>query len=291
MLISVVTTSYNYDKYIAETIESVLNQTYSDFEYIIFDDGSTDNSIEIIEKYSKKDSRIKFFTHEGNKNKGLIATMQAAIQKCKGDWIVFVESDDIIVRDYLKEKIDAVKKYPDAAVIFNDIRFIGNTKCERAEKMHSWRENQMKLIRLKEFDYYHLFTTNLICTFSAVMIGKDIISSVPFNFPISHCIDWYLWNRLLLRYNFVYIDKKLTDFRIHDISYSTKKYSLNFANEILKYDKNYFMNTDKKYIYKITKYILERKYLEKIFRPQYNKLKNYLLKKVYSSYKVKLTVI
>ena len=83
MTISIITTSYNYSKYIRDTIESVLNQTYTDFEYIIFDDGSTDNSLEIIESYAKKDNRIKLYTHPNNENRGLIATNIAAIQKCK----------------------------------------------------------------------------------------------------------------------------------------------------------------------------------------------------------------
>ncbi len=71
MKISVLTASYNYEKYISQTIESVLNQTYTDFEYIIFDDGSTDNSVNIIKEYAKKDKRIKFYTHENNSNKNL----------------------------------------------------------------------------------------------------------------------------------------------------------------------------------------------------------------------------
>ena len=67
MKISVLTASYNYENYISETIESVLNQTYKDFEYIIFDDGSTDKSLEIIEKYAQKDSRIKIYSHPDKK--------------------------------------------------------------------------------------------------------------------------------------------------------------------------------------------------------------------------------
>ena len=90
MKVSVVITSYNYDKYIKDAIESVLNQTYSDFELVIIDDCSTDNSVNIINQF--EDERIKFIQNE--QNLGLKNSMQKAISCCIGEWIAFLESDD-----------------------------------------------------------------------------------------------------------------------------------------------------------------------------------------------------
>ena len=107
MKISVVTASYNYQDYIKEAIQSVLNQTYHDWELIIVDDCSTDNSVEVIKSY--KDDRIKLFVNE--KNLGLKETVKRGIEKASGEWIVFLESDDILTSDNIEKKLEIVKKY------------------------------------------------------------------------------------------------------------------------------------------------------------------------------------
>ncbi|MBQ4646380.1 MAG: glycosyltransferase family 2 protein [Candidatus Gastranaerophilales bacterium] len=103
MHFSIITASYNYEDYIKETIESVINQTYSNWEMIIIDDGSKDNSVEVIQEYCKKDSRIKLLTHENHKNKGLIETIKLGIKNANNDWIVFLESDDTLASNYLEK--------------------------------------------------------------------------------------------------------------------------------------------------------------------------------------------
>ena len=97
MKISIVTASYNYQDYIKETIQSVLDQTYSDWELIIVDDCSTDNSVDVIKSFS--DDRIKLFINE--KNLGLAETIKLGIENATGEWIAFLESDDILREDYL----------------------------------------------------------------------------------------------------------------------------------------------------------------------------------------------
>ena len=92
MKISVVTASYNYQDYIKEAVQSVLDQTYKDWELIIVDDCSTDNSVEVIKSF--KDERIKLFINE--KNLGLKETVKRGIENATGEWVVFLESDDIL---------------------------------------------------------------------------------------------------------------------------------------------------------------------------------------------------
>ena len=91
MKYSVITASFNYENYIKETIESVQAQSISDWEMIIIDDGSSDNSIETINKYCQLDKRIKLFTHPNNENRGLIETLKLGLEKAQGEWIIFLE--------------------------------------------------------------------------------------------------------------------------------------------------------------------------------------------------------
>ena len=122
MKVSVVTASYNYQDYIKEAIQSVLNQTYKDLELIIVDDCSTDNSVQVINSY--KDDRIKLFVNE--KNLGLQKTVKRGIENASGEWIVFLESDDILKPDNIEKKVRIAQKYKDVNLIFNDCEFFGD---------------------------------------------------------------------------------------------------------------------------------------------------------------------
>jgi len=101
MKISILIASYNYAQYIEEAINSVINQSYQNWELIIVDDGSSDNSLEIIKSYCEKDSRIKLFQHENNQNNGLKETILLGLENVMGDWVAFLESDDVFMPDNL----------------------------------------------------------------------------------------------------------------------------------------------------------------------------------------------
>lgn len=96
--ISIVLPVYNVKEYLDECIKSILNQSFLNFELIIINDGSTDNSLEICERYRLLDKRIKLFSR---KNKGVSRTRNEGIDLAVGDYIVFVDSDDILKKDYL----------------------------------------------------------------------------------------------------------------------------------------------------------------------------------------------
>ena len=106
--VSIITPSYNSSNFIAETIKSVLNQTYQEWEMIIIDDYSSDISINIIEKYIKKDNRIKLLKLE--KNVGPAYARNIGIKEAKGKYISFLDSDDIWYPNKLEEQIKFMQK-------------------------------------------------------------------------------------------------------------------------------------------------------------------------------------
>ena len=91
-LISVIVASYNYAKYIKETLDSLIRQTNKSFEVIVVDDGSRDQSLPIIEEYANRFKNIKLYTHPGNQNRGLAETVKLGIEKSNGEYIAFCES-------------------------------------------------------------------------------------------------------------------------------------------------------------------------------------------------------
>ena len=106
-MISVIVPIYNVEPYLEEAVESLIHQTYTDLEIILVDDGSTDGSGEICDRYQKKDRRIKVIHQE---NKGLSAARNAGIDNCKGEMIAFLDSDDAFCKDMLQRMSDAMLK-------------------------------------------------------------------------------------------------------------------------------------------------------------------------------------
>ena len=118
MKISVVIPLYNKEKQIAHTLQSVLNQTFQDFEIVIVDDGSTDGSVAEVEKFS--DSRIRLI-HQ--KNAGVSAARNRGIEAAKGDLIAFLDADDVWMPEYLATQYHLSQKYPDCNVFACNYEF------------------------------------------------------------------------------------------------------------------------------------------------------------------------
>lgn len=137
-LISVVTPVYNAEKYLREALESIINQTFSDWEYIIINDGSTDHSLDIIKEYAKKDSRIQF---ESIPNSGSAKIPRdLAISRSKGDWIVALDADDYLAQDSLEKLISRQRETLTEIVLqklrfveANSIRFIPNSNFDTSK--------------------------------------------------------------------------------------------------------------------------------------------------------------
>ena len=107
-LVSIITPTYNCSQFIAETIASVLGQTYLNWEMIIVDDCSTDNTREIVGQFLKEDSRIRYMCLE--KNSGAAISRNCALREAKGRWIAFLDSDDLWKSDKLEKQLDFMLK-------------------------------------------------------------------------------------------------------------------------------------------------------------------------------------
>ena len=106
--ISIIIPVYNVEKYINRCLDSILNQTYKDYEIILMDDGSKDNSLKIIKEYEKKYNFIKVFSQ---KNSGPASARNNALKKAVGEYIMFIDSDDYIDKDYVENYINNSKNY------------------------------------------------------------------------------------------------------------------------------------------------------------------------------------
>ncbi|MBE6460609.1 MAG: glycosyltransferase family 2 protein [Alphaproteobacteria bacterium] len=113
--VSVLMTAYNSERYIAEAIESILNQTFSDFEFLIINDGSTDKTADIIAQYAKTDKRIRFI--DNKKNQGLIAVLNQGLDLARGEYIARMDSDDIAMPERLEKQVAYLDENPHVGAV------------------------------------------------------------------------------------------------------------------------------------------------------------------------------
>ncbi len=228
--ISVILPNYNYAKYLSRRIESILNQTYTDFELIILDDASTDNSREVIEKYN--DSRISVYFNEINTGNPFMQ-WDNGVKLAKGKYIWIAEADDYCENNLLETLFKLIITNEDTGIAFCNSQTVdkrGNNidTFERANKFHC------NNFQLKGTDYViqQLVYQNNISNASAVLFNKEIYLQSANNFQnIEKCGDWFLWINMLQESNVAYTSEKLNYFRRHSESVikSTDK-SFHFYN-------------------------------------------------------------
>lgn len=218
MKISIITASYNYENFIKETIQSILNQTYQDWELIVIDDCSTDNSVEVIKSF--KDDRIKLIVNE--KNLGLAATVRRGIENATGEWIAFLESDDIWEKDCLEKRVEVAKKYPDIGLIFNSVEMFGEQKkLDRLKKVIEANVKRLKKNTFPTNIFKQIIYFNVVLTFSAAMINSKVLLET--NTTVDKELDWWMFIHLARNYDVYYIPEPLTKWRMHSDSYINKK--------------------------------------------------------------------
>ena len=164
--ISIITPVYNCERYINKTIESVINQTYLNWELLLVDDCSTDDSATIIKEYVEKDSRIKYYKLD--KNSGAAVTRNFALQKSDGRFIAYLDSDDL----WKSEKLEKQIKF----MLENKYAFT----CTDYEKIDEEGKSLNKIIKIPKKVDYDLFLRNTIIQTVGVMVdtkitGKDIL--------------------------------------------------------------------------------------------------------------------
>lgn len=187
--VSVIMPAYNAQRTVGEAIESVLRQTFGDFELIVIDDGSTDGTADVIEGYAA-DPRIRFLKNP--RNSGVSATRNYGIREAVGEWIAFLDSDDLWREDKLELQLGLLEKYPDAALTYTASSFISS----EGEPFGYIMEAEEKI------DRRTLLKKNLISCSSA-MIRADVMKGIQMPGDRMH-EDYYVWLTVLERYDFAY---------------------------------------------------------------------------------------
>jgi len=215
-LVSIVIPIYNSERYLKECLNSLLHQTYENIEIIAVNDGSIDNSLEILQDYSDK---IQIFSQENN---GLYSALKVGISKIQGKWCKWFSPDDVLYPNAVEIQVNEAKKYPDNTILYSNWDVIDeNGKLLR--KFHESNNND-----LSRFEYNIRLLHG-----QQININTALIPSILFNKPgirklddpVAIDYDFFLNSAIFYDVKFHLIPKSLVKYRIHSDQLSHKNIS------------------------------------------------------------------
>lgn len=209
-IVSVITPVYNAEKFLRETINSVLNQTYTNFEYLLIDDCSTDNSADIVKDYEKQDARVKYIRLK--ENSGAAVARNTGLEQAQGRYIAFIDSDDVWYPEKLEKQL---------AYMERENRAFTYTKYEHISEdgeVQSAPEFPEKL-------NYEGLLKNTAIACSTVVIDRQVIGD--FRMPlVRKGQDTATWLKILRNHDYAYlVDEVLNQYRGREGSLSSDKIS------------------------------------------------------------------
>lgn len=221
-MISIIIPVYNQEKYLSETLQSVINQTYSNWECILINDGSTDGSVGIINEYLTQDNRFYLINSE---NKGVSEARNFGLEKAKGSFIQFLDSDDVLAPDKLSLSIEAIQKQQ-ADIVCTNYRMFSKSIANSSQPF-----SQLEKF---EFNFYNLarywndgFTVPIHCWF----FKAALFEGIQFPKGLTAQEDWVVWLRIFQKEPKThYIPKPLAFYRIHP---NSRTNTGSFFNETL----------------------------------------------------------
>lgn len=207
--VSIIIPIFNRENLLAESLQSILNQTYDNWECIIIDDASTDNTFKVIQKFSQKDPRIKGFKRPGSKIKGANSCRNYGFEKSSGDYVIWFDSDDLMTPDHIESKLATLLKNKTDFVVACTQNFQNSELLEPytyIKKDYGIKASDFILLKIHWYTY-------------DVMLKKEVAAQISWNEKMKSWQDYnYFCKMLLITENGNHLDRILTKRRIHEHS-------------------------------------------------------------------------
>ncbi|MEM3041641.1 MAG: glycosyltransferase, partial [Nitrososphaerota archaeon] len=189
--VSVIIPTYNYQEYISQSIESVLKQTVQDFEIIVVDDGSTDNTRSVVQVYvDKYPQKVRYIYKE---NGGVASALNVGIQMAQGKYIAWLSADDIFFPTKLEKQLQVFEMYPEVGLCYTDLLVIDGSGRLLKEQRSSYYPNRETRIRELLFKPY--------INGSTAMFRRECVEKLGgFDEELNYTADLEFWYRILSHY-------------------------------------------------------------------------------------------
>ncbi|MDX2173401.1 MAG: glycosyltransferase family 2 protein [Bacteroidota bacterium] len=220
--ISVLMPVYNGEKYLREAIDSILNQSYPNFEFIVINDGSIDSTESIILSYN--DNRIRYIKNEINL--GLIQTLNNGFAIAKGKYVARMDADDISLPNRLKHQLEFMLLHPE----------VGVCGCDYVQFSGAVKKHHTAFYKHDEIFGFMLFNSSII--HPSLLIKKEVLQNINpiFDSNYKHAEDFELWAKLVFTTKFSAIQSTEFEYRLHKSQVTTvhKAEQINSANKVRK---------------------------------------------------------
>ena len=197
-LITVIIATHNYANFLPKAIESIIFQTYKNFEIVVVDDGSTDNTKSVIERYP-------FVTYCYQQSKGVSAARNAGVKKAKGDYLVFLDADDWLEKDALEQNYNEIKDKSHVAFVSGNYYFL------RAETGTS----ELVSVSVPNQHYARLLQSNYIGMLATVLFQRWVFLNIQFDESLPSCEDYDLYLTIARTYPVVHHQKIIATYYFH----------------------------------------------------------------------------
>jgi glycosyltransferase involved in cell wall biosynthesis len=215
--VSVIIPCFNSERFIVDAVRSALSQGSVVSEVLVTDDGSTDNSYELAIKESKRDSRVRVLIHEGHANRGVSASRAAGVGQCTGEYVAFLDADDIFLPHKTARQLELFRQYPEAILSHSMANLIYENPSDAGLFANNFK------VYTEETTYQFLerpdwIDSNPICN-SSVMVRADLLKQCCHEFDqVFQYEDWLLLVLLGLLGPFIYTPEPLVQYRYHSAS-------------------------------------------------------------------------
>ncbi len=211
-LVSVVMSVYNGERFLTEAIESILDQSFCDFEFIVINDGSTDGSASILESYQKRDSRLRVYCQE---NRGLIESLNRGCSVAQGRYIARMDADDIAIHDRLLWQVDFMEKHSDVGLLGGGIEYIDANDTVFGTCRHPVGHHAIEVALYQ--------VEGSFCHPATIMRKTHLIASGGYRSAFLDAEDYDLWLRMAECSQLANLDRVVLQYRIHPSQVSQRK--------------------------------------------------------------------
>ncbi len=217
--LSVIISNYNHAQYITNALEAILSQSYRPLEVIIIDDASTDNSVEVIQRFVKQDSLVRLIVNE--KNEGCLYNVNRFLSLARGEYIYAAASDDRVLPGFFEKPMSLLERYPQAGLCSTDcFLLIENTGEMITDKIP--RFNEQRYVSPSEFVKYMRMRFHPPIAFGSVIMKRTaLIEAGGFIPELKWSADLFVVLVIAFRYGICYIPEPLMIFRIREDSFSS----------------------------------------------------------------------
>jgi len=232
-LVSVIVPNYNYSHFLKQRLDSILNQTFQDFELILLDDCSTDDSRELLEKYRDNDKVSHIVINEKNSGSAFMQ-WKKGFALARGEYIWIAESDDYSDLTFLEKLVTQLEQNPQASLAYCYSHLVDENGTDIPDDWdrRDGNDQEIKIMNGRDFDRNWMLYNCNIFNASSVVFRRSVLDHINDKYlEYKYCGDWHFWNMMCLTGDIIVYGRRLNYFRQHrqKVTSASEYYGYNFT--------------------------------------------------------------